>query len=113
MKELASGAAVAIAVFGTGPYVVGMLRPDQAARVYLACLDGNDDDRLRRAARRERRHRRSRRGCFGACWRGDQRLCVLAGGSALTRDSTGYVLQALLSHSSPGDLPAARLPLSF
>src|SRR5437763_14931784 len=26
MKELASGAAVAIAVFGTGPYVVGMLR---------------------------------------------------------------------------------------
>src|SRR5437764_13941354 len=55
-------------------------RPDQAARVYLACLDGNDDDRLRRAARRERRHRRSRRGCFGACWRGDQRLCVLAGG---------------------------------
>src|SRR5947208_1365682 len=26
MKELASGAAVAIVVFGTGPYVVGMLR---------------------------------------------------------------------------------------
>src|SRR5437764_13941355 len=113
MKELASGAAVAIAVFGTGPYVVGMLRGRIRPHAFTwlvwtvttmiafaGQLVGN--------------------GGIGAAAAGASALVGVAisgyafwrGGSALTRDSTGYVLQALLSHSSPGALPAARLPLS-